>query len=125
MATTYINGTAVENTTGNTYLGKNSKTKLGAYDVGEPASWERTTRRQVIGDNLAQGSFSQPPKHLFNNDRAPNEPSGYNPNGSASYGNGKLNTNTTFNADYSYASSNAKFTFATPQRPSGYKFTDL
>src|SRR5688572_14653671 len=112
MATTFINGTG-QDVQGSTYLG-NSVVKLGYTAPGPTAASTNTTT--VFGEDLPYGvtNLTGNPNPGFVSDRAPNQPSGYLANGEAEYGDGKLNTNTTFNPDYGYASPNAKFTYAKP-----------
>lgn len=124
MAITYINGVSLESLDDLTYLGQNSATRLGNYDTGVPTAWLNTDR-EVIGDNLSEGSLNPQSKRLFNNDRSPNQPSGYSANGMATYGDGKQNINTTFNPDYSYAGNNSRFEYSAPLRPSGVNFGSL
>ncbi len=122
MAITYLSSPNRDDLAGSTYLGK-STAPLGYISRG-PAAGTRVGDR-VRGIDLSLGSYDQHSHSLFLSDRAPNKPSGYDTEGNPTYGQGEQNVNTTFNADYSFASPRAKFTYARPSRPSGVEFGAL
>ena len=120
MATNYINGIPKNNSAGFSYLGS-SKVKLGTYNITKFG----TPKQDIMGVNVKLGSLNARRNIGFVSDRAPNVPSGFTVNGAPTYGQGKLNRNTTFPTDYSTGHPLEKFNYFLPLKPTGKKYTDL
>lgn len=117
MATNYLNGVAKNNSQGASYAGVGT-VKLGNYNNTKLSA----NSQVVMGVDTKLGGFDGKRNRGFVSDRAPNLPSGYAANGTPTFGQGKANRNTTFNEDRSMGHKDEKFTYFSPQKPTGQKF---